>query len=603
MDLSNSGASAIQSDPVRPSRRILVSVMTNTVSNQRRRHVGRLLLAALFVWIVTLWASPVAAQKKYDPEHPKVLAMIDQAMQFIAEDPSSNFGKNVIYAMAAYKSGIVSGAQNPKEHPQIVETLAMCDRLSESQLKASAGFRAMYASALAAVFLLELDPDKHQAKIQLLLDHISARQQDSGAWGYRDYPTAGDTSQMQYIALALWLAKQNDFKVDPRMCKRALEWMIQWQMDDGGWIYMQPIGVVPSAGTGAREVRHSLVAAGLGTVYLYADTLQLFQRAEGQGLVTKREDFLELPAAVIDVTGEAGAASSTGKMKALVSMDTGSVRSTMNQGNNWFGKNFDVQTERYNMYYLYGFERYISMRQFVDGDVGKAGGMETWYDQGVDFLLEIQQPDGSFRSPDGDIADAVNTAFGVLFLTQSMSITLESGATGLQTGFENFQSNVILQEADDGGGIRVGSVEKSLSDFLDIMDKSETDELAQFADSLLDLDLHSDEVSRGQQLAQLRTLIKHENWKARLIAIRFIGRQRSLDNVPALIFALTDPDPLVVHEANRGMMFVSRKTEGPALSREPTRGERKRAVEDWTAWYKRVKPDAVLLELPEEYLK
>ncbi len=478
----------------------------------------------------------------------------------------------------------------------------MIDKLDSRQLNTSPSFRTMYASALAAVLLLELDPEKHREQIQVLLNHIASRQQESGAWGYREYPLAGDTSQMQYIALALWLARQNGFEVDPVMCQRALEWMVQWQLDDGGWIYQQPLGVVPTVGTGAREVRHSLVAAGLGTVYLYADALQLFNRSEGKALAVRRDDIYELPAAVIDVTDQADAATSTDKIKPLVSMDVGGVRGTMNRGNSWFSRNFQVETNRYNLYYLYGFERYISMRQYLDGDVGPAGGLDTWYDQGVEFLKRIQQDDGRFRSSEGDIDDVVNTAFGILFLTQSMSITLESGAAGQLRGFQNFRNNVILQESP-GGGIRVGSVEKSLSDFLDIMETSETDELSLFTDSLLKLDLQGENVSRGQQLSQLRTLVKHENWKARLIAVRFLGRQRSLDNVPALIFALTDPDPLVVHEANRGMMFVSRRTSGPKLSDEPTQGEKVQAVRKWTQWYRRISPEGVLLELPEGFNK
>ena len=106
----------------------------------------------------------------------------------------------------------------------------------------------------------------------------------------------------------------------------------------------------------------------------------------------------------------------------------------------------------------------------------------------------------------------------------------------------------------------------------------------------------------GQQLSRLRELVKNENWRARLIAVQFLARQRSLDNVPALIFALTDPDPLVAQAANRGMMFVSRKTDGPSMSQDPTRGERLGAVREWTEWYQRIRPDGQLLDLPEEYI-
>lgn len=565
------------------------------------RRVG-LMLVGLALILFGVLVSPALAQKKYDPEHPEVLAMIERGLGFIEQDPSRDFGQRVLYAMAAYKAGILT-SPTPKDHFLIDNALAVTEELTAARLENKQSFRTMYASALAAVFLLELDADKYADTIQILLDHIADRQQDAGAWGYNDYPNVGDTSQMQYIALALWLAKQQGFRVSPQMCKRAIEWMAEWQEDDGGWIYQNPPGIVPSQGPGAREVRHSLVAAGLGTVYLYADTLQLFDKSQGKAMAAMRDDLYdELPAAVMDITNEGEAATSTTKRKPLASVNGGQIRGVMNKGNSWFARNFEIEVERYNLYYLYGFERYISMRRYLDGDIGRAGGMDEWYDRGVEFLKDIQQSDGRFESNEGDITDAVNTAFGVLFLTQSMSLTLDANHSSDLTGFGDWQNsqNVILAERQDGG-IRRGSIEQSLGDFLELMENSEDNELTLFAESLVESDLDGDEVSRAQHLAQLRMLVRHENWKARLIAIKHLAKQRSMDNVPALIFALTDPDPEIVHEANRGLMFVSRKTSGPTLSEAPTKSEKSNAVRSWTEWYQRVQPDGELLELPEEY--
>jgi hypothetical protein len=546
-----------------------------------------------------LAVSPLAGQVKYTPDHPVVQEMIRRGMAYIEKEKSTDFGFRVMYAMAAYKSNVLLSSDNPKEHPLIDEAVHAMDNLSMSNLENGQSFRTMYSSALACVLLLELDPVKYRDKIQLLLDYIAVRQQAEGAWGYRESNLVGDTSQMQYIALALWLAKQKGFKVDPSMCKRALDWMVKYQQPNGGWIYKNPSGIDPSAGTGATTVRHSLVAAGLGTVYLYADTLQLFDRQLANANAVRRD--LDLPRAVIDVTNETDEQRASGARNSLISYDTGALRGVMNKGNNWFRQNFAVEVDEYNLYFLYGFERYISLRQYLDGELPASSGLADWYDRGVEFLKRIQVADGHFESSEADITDDVNTAFAILFLTQSMSITLGDAAQGKLRGFQDFRSNVILRE--HGDRIVTGSIEKSLSDFLDLMATSEADELELFAGSLTDLGLDGDNVSRGEQLQQMRELVKNENWKARLIAVKFLGRQRSLDNVPALIFALTDPEPQVVHAANQGMMFVSRKTTAPEISAEPEFNEKAAAVKRWTEWYMRIMPDAQLLELPEEYQK
>ncbi len=567
---------------------------------ERSRGVRSILFAAFFGLITVQMATPAMAQKKYTTDHPVVHEMIRRGISYIEKEKSSDFGFKVMYALAAYKSNVLLSTDNPKEHVLIDDAVHAMDNLTAPTLDGGQSFNTMYAGALACVLLLELDAEKYQDKIQLLLDHIAARQQEDGAWGYRESKIVGDTSQMQYIALALWLAQQKGFKVDPAMCKRGLEWMVKYQMPDGGWIYKQPTGIDPSAGPGAITVRHSLVAAGLGTVYLYADTLQLFDRQLANATALRMD--VDLPRAVIDVTNESEDQRASGARNALISYDIGKLRNVMNLGNNWFRQNFEVEVEDYNLYFLYGFERYISLRQYLDGEIAASSGLEDWYDQGVEFLKRIQQADGRFNSPDDDISDDVNTAFAVLFLTQSMSITLGDAAKGPLRGFQDFRSNIIFKESGDGK-IVTGSIEKSLTDFLELMDTTEADEMELFTLSMNNTGLDGNNVSRGEQLQRLRELVKNENWKARLIAVKFISRQRSLENVPALIFALTDPEPQIVHAANQGMMFVSRKTTGPVLSEDPPVNEKAAAVKQWTEWYLRIKPDGQLLELPDDYQK
>ena len=48
-------------------------------------------------------------------------------------------------------------------------------------------------------------------------------------------------------------------------------------------------------------------------------------------------------------------------------------------------------------YYMYGFERYKSFQELVEGQTGKDP-VPAWYRQGVEFLRTQQQKDGSWKS-------------------------------------------------------------------------------------------------------------------------------------------------------------------------------------------------------------
>ncbi|MGI9516282.1 MAG: hypothetical protein ACR2NP_04490 [Pirellulaceae bacterium] len=563
--------------------------MYQSVSLRRFATVAGVLSATLLIQL------PVQAQVKYDPEHPVVQEMITKGLEFVSNNQSNLIGPRIMFGMAAYKANVLA-SPTPKEHPLIDAALAAIkEKCTESKLNSSRDFEKMYASALACVFLLELDAEKYRPEIETLLDHIVQRQQDSGAWGYRADPRVGDTSQMQYIALALWLADLRGYRVDPDVAKDALQWMLDTQEPDGGWIYQKPVVI---AGSGANSVRHSLVAAGLGTVYLYADLLRLVERSQSGSLgPTAAQNDLNLPPSVTDVTHEQDAESSAEDRRALVSFDTSGLRSCMNSGNNWFAKNFSADVDEYPMYYLYGFERYASVRDYVEGN---SKGIENWYDEGVDYLRGIQTSNGQMGAGRGEISASIQTCFAILFLTRSMEITIAGKATGLANGGDGFRNDVILRERGDR--IVTGSVERSIGDLVSLLDNPDNDEeeWELFMDSLDDLQLDGDEISRSQQLATLRMLVRHEKYEARLIAIKFLGKQRSLDNVPALIYALTDPDPRIVTEANKAMRFVSRRTSGPEVSGNPSRTELRSLKNYWIEWYHKIRPDGVLLEMPED---
>lgn len=572
----------------------------------RRTSAWQFLMAFLAFCAVLFAASGSAhAQIKYTPQHPKVQTMIKNGLAYLESTylNGSDFGFHTMYAMAAYKSNILFEVDDYKKHVLITRFLELSDSLTPRALEDSAAFNTTYAAALACILFMELDADAYRGKIEMLLEYIFSRQQAQGAWGYRDEPSVGDVSQMQYIALALWLAQQKGFEVDPQVCKRALDWIIQYQEAEGGWCYKYPRANFPSglATSAWSEVRHSLVAAGLGTVYLYADNLQLFERQNVR--MAAANASMNLPRAVVDVTNEAEEDRASGNRRARAAYDSAKLRAAMASGNSWFNQNFDVKVSHYNLYYLYGFERYIALRQYLDGPLTGKSGVATWYDQGVEYLEELQRSDGRFTVEGAEITDEVNTAFAILFLTQSMSITLGDKARSLQKGiqFDETLTNKPLLERD--GKVMATSIEQSLTEFLELMQNSDANELNMFSESLTDDSMNMDGASRGEVLQRLRSLVNHENPLARLRAVKFLASGRRLDNVPALIFALSDPNADVVVAAHEGMKFLSRKTDVEDLPWDIQFNHKVDAIKKWKEWYLRLVPDGQLMEFPEEYEK
>lgn len=553
------------------------------------------LIVSALLGIVLLPVQDLRAQNKYDPDHPDVQELINGGLNYImSSNRSSRIGTKIMLGMAAYKAQVVT-SPTPKEHPLIDTAIAgILEECTESKLAGSVSFEKMYASALACVFLLELDSEKYSDQIVVLLNHIKERQQASGAWGYRNERTMGDTSQMQYIALALWLANERGFDVDYNACKDALQWMIDTQQGDGGWWYKSP----PDPRAVNRELsqtsRPPLVAAGLGTVYLYADLLRLMSRSGTLG--PKASEDPDLPPDVVDVTHEEDPESFSENSGPRVSFDRGQMVRTMNNGNRWFAANFSPECDHYNMYFLYGYERYAALREYVEGE---NRGVADWYDQGVEFLKDIQGSDGGLvKGNTSEISANIQTAFAILFLTRSMSITIADKASSVLPGGKGFQKDVILKERGDK--IIGGSVERSVTDMLSLLENPDQDQWELYLNSLDDLKLEGSNVSRNQQLSTLRGLITHEHHQARLIAVKFLSKHRSLDNVPAFIYALTDPDPEVVVAAHEALRYVSRKTEVDPFNGSVSTSEVNQARRMWKEWFKKVKPDGILLQEPED---
>ena len=110
------------------------------------------------------------------------------------------------------------------------------------------------------------------------------------------------------------------------------------------------------------------------------------------------------------------------------------------------------------------------------------------------------------------------------------------------------------------------------------------------------LSLDADLTKRTSQLARLRELVTNENFEARLAAVKTLGRARDLDNVPALIYALSDPDWRVVEAARDGLCFISRKFQGYGPPPQPTEQQVQAARARWKEWYLAIRPEGQLMD-------
>ena len=85
-------------------------------------------------------------------------------------------------------------------------------------------------------------------------------------------------------------------------------------------------------------------------------------------------------------------------------------------------------------------------------------------------------------------------------------------------------------------------------------------------------------MARSAQLDRLERLVRgSRSYQARRVAAKLLGLSDELRVVPALIFALSDPDDVVREYARDGLRFISRKFEGFGMPDKPNNSELRQA--------------------------
>lgn len=593
------------------------------IASRRLRGAWRLpfLTLSLFLVISLVWlSSTVTAQKLYDPNHPDVEAMVNRGISYVEANAPRGIDEALLAALAIIETKKRYENEVPRDNPIVRKAVEdTLQAVADDQAGGVAPFlrsTGAYVPCLGVIVLCEVNDQLYASQINYLLGLVLRRQNAEGGFGYPHEKEVTDTSQGQYIGLALTVAKNHGFQWDVEAAKRLLETFCNTQVNDT-WVYHYS-GRQPRGGNAPefdRTPRLSIHVAGLSSTYLLADLLNLRIRGKrGAGAVTGSDnaasvaavansDVDPLPPAVrIYVKPKEGESKADDP---IVSFDTSKLNGVLTGGTRWLVSQYQVFPEVWPYYYMYGFERYAFFREKSEGAVSE---LPNWYDDGVVELMNRQQGNGSWEFPKADINSGrvsigesnpnQATCLAILFLVRSSQILFVEGREGVTIGNDSLKPNTRIDMTN--GTVNSSELGKGIDDVMNLIKKSggeeELEQLLPILGAAIRQLSEDPSKSRGEKMAALRALVLHEDNLRRLVAVKVLAGLQDLDSVPALLFALTDPDLDVCREAHNGLRLISRKIDSFPLSSDPTPKEYLDLKKKWTDWYLKLRPNAELMD-------
>jgi len=582
--------------------------------------------AGLLLMVWGLGAPSAVAQKKYTPDSLEVEEIVNRAIRFLQGNQPTGLGEKALAALAIVEARKRYDQGNLTEDSLVRNAIA--DVLSHLPAEVPTGvderhlltMNEVYIPAMALILLAEVDKTRYRSEINRLVASIERRFQPHGALTYsnRDQ-SVGDTSQVQYAALALYVANHHGFKIDAEIAKRALEWLCDSQQPTGNFHYhlmknnnrWQPDSLSLRSGL-------AIHVGGLGTVYLLADMLRLYPRKKRMAKAAAGESFVDLPKTVMEYvpTTDGDPANPFSGEGPVVRFDLSKLATSTGAGNRSLQSRFELDIEQWNFYYLYALERYAWFREQAEGNLS-GGNLPNWYDLGVEFLKEKQEPSGSFFklnfTPE---SQAVCSAFAILFLVRSSEIISSPPRESDLVGDIGFPSGTL---SVDGANVIGGDAEKDINALMNMLkDKPSEEQLEAIAQSMkraIEDFASMEDKSRGEVKAFLRTMVTSDNFYRRKIAVRFLASEQDMDNVPALLYLLGDPEFEICLEAHDGLRLISRRIDTMPLSEstrrksedfylidaesndaDVMRAEYDSLKKQWTEWFLKIRPDADLLD-------
>jgi hypothetical protein len=558
----------------------------------------KFVLANVFLFAIAFLGGTLSVfgQSKFEPTHPKVEAMVRAALPSLRKHGSSS-DRNCLAALAVVQASKRYDAEIPDRDPFVKKVVEEVRR--EVQGGRLLRHREVYYPCLALILLCEMGDVKYRTEIDALVDSLLQRQQKDGSFTYRGQDD-WDTSQTQFVALAFFVARQHKISIPVESAKRILEFMLGAQKGQT-WHYSPRI----------KKERISIHAACAGTVYLLGDLLQIQPRVKKvekvrvEGLSADLPPSLSvyIPETVVTGEDENGGDDAAGWQGEgpLVNIDKRRLNEVKGKANRHFENAFTFSPPRWPFYYIYALERYAFFREQAEGNVG-SGSMRNWYDVGVEQLAAIQKPNGQFPAgPEPVSVASVNTAFAVLFLVRSSQVLSLPPSSSSLTGGNDLASLKGQRLGElKRGKIQSTEASQNLNELLNSLNQDvSTEQLAALTESLktaISDYQNRPETSRSEAQSFLRSLVKDKNYYKRLIAVKFLAAEQDLDNAPALIYAMGDPDVRVCVEAHNGLRLISRKIDSIQLPDKPNRSDLATAKQAWASWYTKLRPSAVLYD-------
>ncbi len=452
--------------------------------------------------------------------------------------------------------------------------------------------KAIYESSVAIMLLAEVDARRYGSELNVLASALLARQMSHGGFGYHGMAD-GDTSQVQYAALAMWTLDRVGIEFDFDQVSRMNSWIMRVQDPTGYWTYTPKD---PGLGRGLMNQSKShlsvttCLAAG-SAILIAADVLRQWGATGGLEV-----EIDGLPKAVkLSLTDPTEEQQRELDRKKAIKVPGAAILGALNRMDNYRTQNPFKRTGAADWYYymLYTLERYES---FIEIAKSSASVSNAWYDEGVESLMKLQDESGAWGVTDASLnSPPVSTAFAILFLMRSTKKAIATASHGTLAGgyrLPDDTSKIVVS----GTQIKGEPVAAAVTDLLGLLEESGEDEFDQKSIPE-DLQLETDPRRRRQQLDRLERLVRgSQSWQARRVAAKLLGTSDDLSVVPSLIYALSDPDTVVRRSATEGLRFISRRFNDFDMPEKPDPQEIREAQQQWRQWYQSIYPSYVFLD-------
>lgn len=536
--------------------------------------VYALIFALSFLTIgvnTSLKADDPPVLQKLTPKSPEVVAALDKMCAYIAEHykQEDRAGGMALASLAYYKY------TGEKHHQMYVDTINAIKEKAAKDPKNNG--LDIYETGLSLIFLVEYDPVGNKNLIDAIYKSLLDRQKPHGGWGYLSHQT-GDTSQTQYGVLSTWTLLKARQPVNMQSAEQAIDWLLKTQDPKGCFGYQGVVAEKVGQRVEQSQTGLCMTAAALGSLYILSDVLNI-------GRAAPVDNALQDALKPVDQNKDAQRNyRSTTSPKA--------VAEVKKLGNAWFDESFSVDYASWPYYYYYAVERYESFREALDGTTIDPS--PDWYNAIANKILNNMDSTGSVSD---SCRTVCATSFAALFLMRSTKRSIEKDrylGGGELIGGKGFPTDMTRTTVRNGKVVSKRAP-TTAEEMLEALKDPDSEALEAAVDSLDEMPPELAKAIMSETAKQIQKLVSDPKPERRTAAVKALGKSGELDNVPVLLYALTDPDETVVLAARDSLCTIARKLNG---GYGPMEGfdelQRDKAIAKWKAWFKSIRPAAEL---------